>query len=132
MERLEIISAQDYLQGVTSEINDNELISLLSSLAELLANLAPDGLYARALEVAKQDLNRAYRMLHFQRSLASSYALKAELTGSYHFRWEMPILNKIINEGTGCLTISARRFEPLGWRRRKSRRTSGCSHASLP
>ncbi|MDP2904967.1 MAG: methyltransferase domain-containing protein, partial [Candidatus Omnitrophota bacterium] len=71
---------------------------LLPSLFELLANLAPNGIYRKAQEIAKVNPGKAYRMLQYQRIIALGYCGNEAVTLSYHHKWELPILYSILNE----------------------------------
>jgi len=84
--------------------SDTELesaISIFPSITELLANLAPQGVYRKVLKVAKEDPNKARRMLQYQRLSALGYVEEGSaLLNSRHHEWELPILHRLLNEDT--------------------------------
>jgi tRNA1(Val) A37 N6-methylase TrmN6 len=97
------VQINDELDYVLEESGDQ----LLISLGELLANLAPNGVYSKILETARRDPAKAYRMLQYQRLVVASYVdAPSAITSSYHFRWEIPILNKILNDGASNLVVN--------------------------
>jgi len=100
---ISIGSAEDLYQELKekafSDVELNRVISIFPSIHELLANLAPEGVYQRILEIARKDPDMARRMLQYQRLIALGYKEEGSaLLNSWHHEWELPILHRLLNE----------------------------------
>lgn len=84
---------------------------LVPSLAEALANLAPQGLYQRALEIAKSDPQRAYRVLSAHRMLLQGYEIPKSIPP--HPEMDLPFLDSIIRGGPANIARNLERL-PVG------------------
>lgn len=102
----------DHTEGLYKKLRDwassdaelKSAISIFPSIAELLANLAPQGVYRKVLKVAKEDPNKALRMLQYQRLIALGYKEEGSaFLNSRHHEWELPILHRLLNEDTASL-----------------------------